>query len=226
MVGQLVSEKGGRGRVSRADLYGMPVLRAGVDPESRWEERRLARAGRELRRAGTSRLLAPAEFSRWPQLEAQGFRPVTPDRFLRAQALPIALRALEHRQMAPDRATVALCARRADGEMARMALELSRHVRRLVIDAPGGGERLALWLHREWGVPVLPRQEEAHMAVYLSEREENRTEQGVELFGSRPRLDGVRVCAPELRQEHREDLAVLSLLWEGGFLSKSALKIT
>ena len=225
MVGQLRLEKGWRIPLRQESLYGMPVLCARVDAQGRWGEKRLERAGRRLRGAGSLRVLVPGDFSRWDVLERQGLMAVEPARFLHAQMLPIALRALERADLTPERAAVALCARRADGEMARAALALSRCVRHLVIDAPVGGEGLAAWLRREYGVAVLPPREQVQLAVYL-QRQENMREERVELFGLHPRMQGVRICAPALEQAHREDLGVVSTLWEGGFLSESALKIT
>ncbi|USF27983.1 hypothetical protein N510_002941 [Firmicutes bacterium ASF500] len=146
----------GRGTAEEGRLYGLPVLRGSVDPSGFWGERRLTRAGRSLRRGGALRVLVPRDFARWPLLERLGLRPVETEGFVRAQSAPLALAALERRGVAPDRATVALRGRRADRDMARTAAELCRRVRRLVVDAPSGGEELAVWLRWEFGLPILP----------------------------------------------------------------------
>ena len=135
MLGQLVFD-GGRGGPQRALLYGLPVLRCQADPECFWGERRLKRAGRSLCAGGAVRALVPAGFDRWPLLLKLGLRPVDPGAFLRAQAAPLAASLLERQGLAPDRATVALRGRRADGEMLRAALSLCPRVRRLTISAP------------------------------------------------------------------------------------------
>ena len=157
MLGQLTLCPGGRGGAEAGSLYGLSVLRARADPEGFWGERRLRRAGRSLRRGGALRVLVPGEFGRWPLLAALGLRPVETEGFVRAQSAPLALAGLERRGLAPDRAAVALRGLRADRDMARAAAQLCPQVRRLIIDAPGGGVELAAWLRREFGVPVLPR---------------------------------------------------------------------
>ena len=40
--------------------------------------------------------------------------------------------------------------------MERAALRLCGQVRRLVIEAPEGGDELARWLRRQYGMPILP----------------------------------------------------------------------
>lgn len=228
MLGQLVFD-GGRGGPRRALLYGLPVLRCQADPEGFWGERRLKRAGRSLCAGGAVRALVPAGFDRWPLLLKLGLRPVDPGAFLRAQAAPLAASLLERQGLAPDRATVALRGRRADGEMLRAALALCPRVRRLTISAPQGGEELAAWLRREYGLPILPADAPAQAALLLQPG----TEPGdagpcpaLTLFGPAPDLAGLRLSAPDLAPEDREDLPLLSALWEGGRLTPGQLKIT
>ena len=228
MLGQLVFD-GGRGGPKRAFLYGLPVLRCQADPEGFWGERRLKRAGRSLCAGGAVRALVPAGFDRWPLLLKLGLRPVDPGAFLRAQAAPLAASLLERQGLAPDRATVALRGRRADGEMLRAALALCPRVRRLTISAPQGGEELAAWLRREYGLPILPADAPAQAALLLQPG----TEPGdagpcpaLTLFGPAPDLAGLRLSAPDLAPTDREDLPLLSALWEGGRLGPEQLKIT
>lgn len=228
MLGQLVFD-GGRGGPKRAFLYGLPVLRCQADPEGFWGERRLKRAGRSLCAGGAVRALVPAGFDRWPLLLKLGLRPVDPGAFLRAQAAPLAATLLEHQGLSPDRATVALRGRRADGEMLRAALALCPRVRRLTISAPQGGEELAAWLRREYGLPILPADAPAQAALLLQPG----TEPGdagpcpaLTLFGPAPDLAGLRLSAPDLAPTDREDLPLLSALWEGGRLGPEQLKIT
>ena len=228
MLGQLVFD-GGRGGPKRAFLYGLPVLRCQTDPEGFWGERRLKRAGRSLCAGGAVRALVPAGFDRWPLLLKLGLRPVDPGAFLRAQAAPLAASLLERQGLAPDRATVALRGHRADGEMLRAALALCPRVRRLTISAPRGGEQLAAWLRREYGLPILPADAPAQAALLLQPG----TEPGdagpcpaLTLFGPAPDLAGLRLSAPDLAPTDREDLPLLSALWEGGRLAPERLKIT
>lgn len=228
MLGQLVFD-GGRGGPRRALLYGLPVLRCHTDPEGFWGERRLKRAGRSLCAGGAVRALVPAGFDRWPLLLKLGLRPVDPGAFLRAQAAPLAASLLERQGLAPDRATVALRGRRADGEMLRAALALCPRVRRLTISAPQGGEELAAWLRREYGLPILPADAPAQAALLLqpgTEPEDANPCPALTLFGPEPDLAGLRLSAPDLAPTDREDLPLLSALWEGGRLGPEQLKIT
>lgn len=228
MLGQLVFD-GGRGGPQRALLYGLPVLRCQADPEGFWGERRLKRAGRSLCAGGAVRALVPAGFDRWPLLLKLGLRPVDPGAFLRAQAAPLAASLLERQGLAPDRATVALRGRRADGEMLRAALALCPRVRRLTISAPRGGEQLAAWLRREYGLPILPADAPAQAALLLqpgTEPEDANPCPALTLFGPEPDLAGLRLSAPDLAPTDREDLPLLSALWEGGRLGPEQLKIT
>ena len=228
MLGQLVFD-GGRGGPRRALLYGLPVLRCQADPEGFWGERRLKRAGRSLCAGGAVRALVPAGFDRWPLLLKLGLRPVDPGAFLRAQAAPLAASLLERQGLAPDRATVALRGRRADGEMLRAALALCPRVRQLTISAPQGGEELAAWLRREYGLPILPADAPAQAALLLqpgTEPEDANPCPALTLFGPEPDLAGLRLSAPDLAPTDREDLPLLSALWEGGRLGPEQLKIT
>ena len=228
MLGQLVFD-GGRGGPQLALLYGLPVLRCQADPEGFWGERRLKRAGRSLCAGGAVRALVPAGFDRWPLLLKLGLRPVDPGAFLRAQAAPLAASLLERQGLAPDRATVALRGRRADGEMLRAALALCPRVRRLTISAPQGGEELAAWLRREYGLPILPADATAQAALLLqpgTEPEDANPCPALTLFGPEPDLAGLRLSAPDLAPTDWEDLPLLSALWEGGRLVPEQLKIT
>ena len=205
------------------------MLRCQADPEGFWGERRLKRAGRSLCAGGAVRALVPAGFDRWPLLLKLGLRPVDPGAFLRAQAAPLAASLLERQGLAPDRATVALRGRRADGEMLRAALALCPRVRRLTISAPQGGEELAAWLRREYGLPILPADAPAQAALLLqpgTEPEDANPCPALTLFGPEPDLAGLRFSAPDLAPTDREDLPLLSALWEGGRLGPEQLKIT
>ena len=228
MLGRLVFD-GGRGGPRRALLYGLPVLRCHTDPEGFWGERRLKRAGRSLCTGGAVRALVPAGFDRWPLLLALGLRPMDPGPFLRAHAAPLTASLLERQGLAPDRATVALRGQRADGAMLRAALALCPRVRRLTISAPRGGEELAAWLRREYGLPILPADAPAQAALLLqpgTEPEDANPCPALTLFGPEPDLAGLRLSAPDLAPTDREDLPLLSALWEGGRLTAEQLKIT
>lgn len=226
MIGQLAIVAKGRGRAAESRLYGMPILRAEADPEGFWGERRLRKAGRALCRGRALRVLVPRGFDRWPLLEGFGLRPVDPEPLIRAQSVPLALAALARQGLAPDRATVALRGLRADRALARTAAELCPNVRRLVVDAPWGGEELAQWLRREFGIPVLPGRERGQVALRFQEGAPRLEEMSLGLYGPRPELAGLILAAPGLGEEDREALPLLAALWEGGCLGQEDIKIT
>ena len=223
MVGQLVITPRGRGKTEEYRLYGLPVLRVEADRSGFWGEHRLRGAGKRLRLGGVRRVLAPPDFDRWPLLERFGLRPVNPEHFVRAQSVPLALGLLERQDIPPDRATVALRGTRADRDMVRTAEQLCPMVRNLVVDAPRGGAELAQWLRREFGVPILPPGE-AGQAELRFQAGCPRREGALELYGPRPQLAGLKLTAPGLAEEDREDLRLLTVLWEGGKLDH--IKIT
>ena len=226
MLGLVEYERRGRGRAAVGDLYGLPVLRAAVDPGGMLGERRLRRAGQTIRRGGVCRVLTPADFDRWDLLRRSGLAPVDPSPFLRAWSAELAVAALERQGLAPDRAVVALRAPRADGEMARAAAQLCPRVRHLVICSPRGGEELARWLRQQFGLPILPPGEESQVDLHF--RPDGGTGPGVkvELYGNHPELAGLTLCAPDLAEGHKTDISVLTALWEGGKVGKNTLKIT
>ena len=201
MLGQLILSPGGRGKAAPGRLYGLSVLRAEVDRSGFWGERRLRRAGKGLRLGGALRVLVPGDF-------------------------PLALAALERQGLSPDRATVALRGRRAGREMARAAALLSPKVRRLVVDAPQGGQELAEWLRMEFGIPILPPDQPGQAALRFQPDCPRLEEASLDLYGPRPQLAGLKLSAPELAEEDQEDLALLAALWEGGRLAPEAIKIT
>ena len=224
MLGHLILSPHGRGRPEAVSLYGLPVLRVETDRSGLWGERRLRRAGRALRRGGVFRVLAPGDLL--PLLEDLGLRRVDPEPFVRAQSAPLALTALERRGLAPDRAAVALRGLRADRDMLRAAEELCPKVRGLIIDAPRGGRELAQRLRREYGVPILPEGEQGQAALIFQAGCPRREEVCLELYGPTPRLSGLTLTVPGLEEEDREDLSVLTALWERGRLRPEDIKIT
>lgn len=226
MFGQLLFSPDGRGRTAMGRLYGLPVLRAEADPAGFWGDRRLKKAGRGLLRGGARRVLVPRGFQHWPLLGELGLVPVEAETLVRAHCAPLALAALARRGLSPDRATVALRGTRAGWEMARAAEELCPRVRCLVVDAPSGGEELARWLRREYGIPILPAEEGGHLALRFQPGPPPCEEEALELYGPAPDLAGLRLAAPALAEEDREDLPLLAALWEGGKLGRGDIKIT
>ena len=224
MIGRLEFARGGRGRGVPGELYGIPVLLARADPEGRFGEYRLRRAGKGLRRGGVERTLLPEDFANWELLQELGLKGIDPSPLLRAAAPELALEALRQRDVDPRRATVALAGGRTDGGIFRCAAALCSKVRRIVVDVPGG-ERLALRLREEFGIPVLPPEHPAQLALCFQPEKTRREVPKLELFGRKPDLDGLKLVAPGLAQEDRCALDVLTFLWEWGKLPRNGIKI-
>ena len=101
-----------------------------------------------------------------------------------------------------------------------------REVRRLVIAAPRGGAELAARLRWELGIPILPPESEAGVAVCFAPEEDVPAQSVLALHGAWPGLGGLELTAPGLREGDRGDLPLLTALWEGGRLTERDLKIT
>lgn len=225
MLGQIKLEEGGWGTARRADLYGMTVLRTRIDLDGWMRNTRLRRGGRGLYTAGVRRVLLPASLEDSDVLKQYGLAPVDPGPLVRACAPDLALTALRAMGQEEKRAAVALRASRVDRDMARSAALLCGQVRHIIIDAPQGGEELAVRLHREFGLPVLPPEEEGVLALRFDHGAASR-ENALELYGLHPDLAGLLIRAPGLAEEDQEDIQVLTALWQGGKLPRESLNIT
>jgi len=225
MLGQLKYSGGGWGKPEWGRLYGLPVLRTCADPTGRLGELRLHRAGHTLRRGGAVRTLVPVGFERWDLLERWDLKLVDPLPLLRRQGGELALELLRRQGIPLERTAVSLLGQRADGDMERAAILLSRYVRHVVISAPNGGEELARLLHRRFGIPVLPEEEGAQVSLCFAPARPQ-ADAVLRIYGPSPQLAGLKITAPALEREDRGDLSLLTALWESGKLSKSDLKIT
>ena len=224
MVGRIHYSPGAWGGVKVESRYGVSMLVGQVDPEGWFAQGRLRRAAHGMSRRGIRQVLAPADFDHWELLRLWQLSPVSPEPLVRFKAGEVALAALERMDRAPARVTVALRGGRADRDMVRAACILCPRVRNLIIDAPRGGTELANWLHREFGMPVLPSGARGELAVRFEQGEEE--EHTLRLYGQKPDLKGVSLRAPMLAEEEQNDLPLLNFLWEKGRLQGEALKIT
>ena len=224
MLGRLEWSARGRVRPEEDSLYGLPVLRVAAAVVGSWGGGRLCRAGRRLVGQGVRRLLVPPDFDSWALLP--GLLPVETGDFLRAQSVPLTLAALRRDGLAPGQATVALRGLRAGREMRQAAQALCPLVRRLVVSAPNGGEELARWLRREFGIPVLPRDAEGQVALRFHPDCPGEEKTTLTLCGPSPDLAGLSLTAPALEGRDQRDLSILSVLWERGRLGKKDIEIT
>jgi len=222
MFGQLELGKS-RNRGTVRELYGMPVLAVGADPEGPWGARRMRRAGERLRRGGVVRVLPPREGVRWELLRPLGLRPLDPAPLLRAQAPRLALTGLERMGVDPERAVLTLAGLRPEEELLRTARALCPKVRRLAVDVPRG-EGVARRLREEFGMPVLPPDYPADLRVCFHPGLPAAAAPVMELWGEAPELAGLRLSAPGLRAEHQEDLPLLCALWQWGRLEEAEIK--
>lgn len=228
MLGQVVYQKGtrGRGRLERAEIGGLPVLRVQVDPEGYWGRRRIRRAAKLLERAGSARVLVPEEFPFWGELEAFGLRPVDPVPFLRFQAAELMVAALRRRGRAPEQCAVALRGNRADRDLVRAAQRLCPQVRDVCVSVPRGGEALSEQLRWEFGAAVRPDHGDVAGAVRFAPDTWQAGETVLDLFGPQADLGGVEVRAPGLDCAQTQPLPLLAALWETGKVGEKDLKFT
>ena len=207
-------------------LYGLPILQTRVDPDGWMGRQRMERAARIMHKSGVVRTLLPQDFEDEAWLRRWGLRRVDCAAFLRAQSPALAEAALRQRDMDPKRACVKLRGARADESMARCAAQLCSRVKYLSVDVAQGGEKLAGLLRWEFGVEVLPAREPAQLALCFQHGHPKSEEPELELFGHRPKLEGIRLWVPALCEEEQEDLEVMSVLWERGKLGEEDLKFT
>ena len=226
MLGWITYESRGDGRLQRVDRYGLPVLEVPLRPGG-WRERgRVRTAARRLWRRGVVRVLAPPEFPHWDLLEARGLRGVDPVPFLRFHAGELALAALKREGVPSYQGVVALRGRRVDRDMVRAAEVLCPKVRELAVSAGQGGEELAAWLRREYGMPVRPDGDGIAAAVRFDERAPSGGGRELSLYGKTPQLTGICPSAAGLEEGDRGDLALLAALWETGKLGALGLEFT
>lgn len=155
MLGRIMLSQDRRLRLEREELLGLPVCTLRLPERRRGLERRVKKGAQRLVRAGVTRVVTPAGFSLWPELERWGLRAVDAGPLCTALAPRWALAALKRAGTAPQRAVVALRGVRETWPMERTAMALCPLVRGLVVDVQGSGT-LAHRLRQEFGLPVRP----------------------------------------------------------------------
>ena len=147
MIGLLLWKEPGGGRravtlreisVMHARLLLAEVARGPKTPEA-VVRRRVAAAGKRLRKQGVIQAVLPRDFSYGPALAKAGVGPVS--------TLPL--------RQALAGARVAVTAGTLTGQVARTVTELCLRHRYVLLDLPYGGEELCRQLRREYGVSLL-----------------------------------------------------------------------
>lgn len=233
MYGHFILDAAGAGRrsvLSGERVRGMVLLRVQVPAPPRLREkalrRRVRRAGEQLWEQGVNRVLVDSSFpdGLWEPLRQAGLAPVEVETLCREAAEPLVLALLEQRGTDPAKAAVCLRGGYALGAVQNAAVALARRVGRLIIDCPGRGQDLALWLRQEYGLPLVePGSMEPDVtAAFSPERGEGAD---LRLYGYTPDLGGLRLLPAEgeLPPEF-EPLPLLAALREGGWVRREELR--
>ena len=117
--------------------------------------RRVAAAGKRLRKQGVTRVVLPEGFAYGQQLEKWDQHPVSTQGLRRAIAADWVRWLLMEQGTPTAGARVAVSAERLTGEVVRTVTELSLRHRYVLLDLPRGGEDLCRQLRREYGVSLL-----------------------------------------------------------------------
>lgn len=233
MLGHLVVDRAGRGwrcRLEEERVLGMKILRATVPVPPGLREkavrRRVYRAGERLWEQGVNRVLAEEDFppELWEPLRRAGLAPVETEALCREMAAPLTLALLERRGLDPARSVVCLAGSCALGAMQNGAEDLSRQVGKLIIDCPGRGEVLSLWLHQEYGLPLMePGSVPPDVTVSFSPEKG----EGADLLlcGPAPDLGGLKLVPREgTLPAGFDSLPLLAALRESGCLERGDIQ--
>ena len=199
-------------------IAGLPLLRADFCLSENISERRLRRRLGRLRkvllRQGVRRAVFPDGFPYINMLS--DLIPVEPLPLYRAAAHLLLLADLRRKGIPPARAAVRLSAPARCPELSAAAERLCPAVRRLIIDAPGGGE-LAARLYRSFGIPVTPDGPADACAAFGPVEPEYPG--ALRLYGAVPELCGLTLAAPSLALPEDCAQSLLAALWKCGRVS-------
>lgn len=233
MLGHLVADRTGRGwrcRLEEERVLGLSVLRAAVPAPPGLREkalsRRVYRAGEKLWEQGVNRVLVGEDFppALWGPLREAGLAPMETETLCREAAEPLTLALLGRMGLDPAKATVCLAGSCALGAVQNAAEALARQVGRLVIDCPGRGSVLTLWLHQEYGLPMIePGSVRPDVTVAFSQ--EKGQDAALRLCGAEPDLGGLRLVPEEgTLPEGFDPLPLMAALRENGCLRREEVK--
>ena len=163
MIGMLIWKEPGKREkavavkersILRVRFWCAEVLRGPKTPEAVLR-RRVAAAGKRLRKQGVTRVVLPEEFAYGPQLEKWDLHPVSTLGLRRAIAADWVRWFVAEQGTPAAGARVAVSAEQLTGEVVRTVTELSLRHRYVLLDLPRGGEDLCRQLRREYGVSLL-----------------------------------------------------------------------
>lgn len=233
MLGHLVADRAGRGwrcRLEEERVLGLSMLRAVVPAPPGLREkalrRRVYRAGERLWEQGVNRVLVQEGFppELWELLRRAGLAPVETETLCRELTAPLVLALLERKGLDPAKSVVCLAGSCALGAMQNAAEDLSRQVGKLIIDCPGRGKVLSLWLHQEYGLPLMePGSVPPDVTVSFSPEKG----EGADLLlcSPAPGLGGLRLVPREGDlPEGFDSLPLLAALRESGCLEREAIQ--
>lgn len=195
MVGMLIWKEPGKREkaveikersILRVRFLCAEVLRGPRTPEAVLR-RRVAAAGKRLRKQGVTRLVLPEDFTYGPQLEKWELHPVSTAGLRQAIAADWVRWLLTEQGISTAGAKVAVSAARLTGEVVRTVTELSLRHRYVLLDLPYGGEDLCRQLRREYGVSLLlgpsrEQLEEAEVLVLFDAPEDCRNRRTLPLY--------------------------------------------
>lgn len=143
----------------------------------------LRTAARILERYGVTQAVFPRGFSAYERFAARGIVPVDVRPLREAAAAAIARRVMAQQEIAPRRATVALCAARVTRAYAAAAETLAADTRYLQLCTAQGGWELSQTLRSRFGVaaPVLRVPEGADIVLCFDDAAEISAARGIVL---------------------------------------------
>lgn len=159
--------------------------------------------------------IPPRGFERWPGVD---IRP-----FFRGIADILALGVLDGEGVPPGRATVSVAASHLSYEVCRTARLLSPKIRGICIDIPGEGMGFAQWLHREYGIPVLPPGQTDLTLRFAPGDGSEGLQIDLSREGSGP--EGLGLTAPGLSLPPGYEKQALAALWEQGKLDRTQIRV-
>lgn len=139
-------------------------IRRGDGMRSAWSARRAART---LQKRGIRQAVFPENFPFYERFARCGIRPADDLALRCAAASEIVRCAMRQRGIAPESATLALCAQQVTREVARAAEQLAGEIRYLKLCVPHGGWELSQHLRSRFGaaVPVEDKVAEADVVL-------------------------------------------------------------